>query len=241
MDITLICLLVGGLVTGFSKFSVGGMGLLILPILMIAFPGPEALGIIVPIYVITDLMAISMYRSQIAWGVVARLLSLGVLGVVLGGWLLSGVDAQQYTLMLGIMIVGILALGIVLDRRPASFMRHPFAAYLTGFLAGTISLIANAAGPIVSLFMLEQKLSKESYVSTRAWGFLFINLAKIPMLWYLGLMDWQSTLISLQCLPGLIIGAVIGYWVLRRLNLNQFKWLIRGMASIAAIKLFALG
>ena len=100
-----------------------------------------------------------------------------------------------------------------------------------------MSLAANAAGPLLSLILIEQKLSKEAYVSTRAWGFLIINLVKLPVLLILGLVNWQSTLLSLQCLPGLIVGALIGYYVLSKLNIAQFKWLIRIMAAIAAVKL----
>jgi hypothetical protein len=44
-------------------------------------------------------------------------------------------------------------------------------------------------------------------------------------------------MLSLQCLPGLVVGALLGYYVLGKLNIAQFKWLIRIMAAIAAIKL----
>ena len=72
MDLSFVVLFVAGLITGFSKFSVGGMGLLVLPIVMIAFPGPEALGILLPLYIITDVMAVASYRNKIAWSVLAR-------------------------------------------------------------------------------------------------------------------------------------------------------------------------
>jgi len=239
MDIVWLSLLGAGLVTGFSKFSIGGMGLLILPIVMIAYPGPEALGIIIPMYIITDVMAISSYRKNIAWPVLLKILPLACIGIILGGWVLQDINAEQFRLMLGITIVAIIALGIWLDYQSTSFMRHPLAAYITGILAGAISLIANAAGPIFSLFLIEQRLSKESYVSTRAWTFFFINISKLPVLYMLNLVNWQTTIASLRCLPGLVIGACIGYWLLKRLNLTQFKWLIRIMAAIAAVKLMA--
>ena len=240
IETALLCMLGAGLVTGFSKFSVGGMGLLILPILMIAFPGPQALGIIVPMYLITDLMAIMSYRKNIDWSVVKRVLPLSIVGVILGGWVLSGIDAEQFKTMLGVMIVLMLALGIWLDRCDTTFMKHPIAAYAAGILGGTVSLTSNAAGPIFSLYLMEQGLSKESYVSTRAWIFALINIAKIPMLWSLGLLTMETTIISLQGIPGLVIGAAIGYYFLKRLKLTQFKWLIRGMATIAAVKLFVV-
>ncbi len=237
MDIVLLSLLAAGLVTGFSKFSIGGMGLIILPIVMLAFPGPEALGIVIPMYLVTDVLAIYMYRQNINWAVLTRLLPLAFIGIVTGGWWLSGIDAGQFTLMLGLTIIAILVLGIWLDYQSTNIMKHPLVIYATGLVAGFISLIANAAGPLLSLILIEQKLSKEAYVSTRAWAFFIINLAKLPTLYFLELISWETTIISMQCLPGLLIGAGIGYYVLRRLNLKQFKWLIRGMAMIAAVKL----
>jgi len=202
-------------------------------------PGPEALAVIVPMYLMTDLMAILMYRREISWKVLGALLPPAFAGVVLGGWLLSGLDASAFTPLLGVLILAMLGLGLWLDRRPTGLMRHPLAAGVTGLGAGFISMIANAAGPLFSLYLLEQRLSKEAYVSTRAWGFMLINLAKLPMLGTLGLLNQQSLMLSLKGLPALMLGAAIGYWLLRRLNLTQFKWLIRIMASLAAIKLFA--
>ncbi|NVK41711.1 MAG: sulfite exporter TauE/SafE family protein [Oceanospirillaceae bacterium] len=239
MDLTLWCVLAAGLVTGFSKFSTGGMGMLILPLVMVAVPGPEALGVIIPMYLVTDLMAILMYRNEISWKVLAGLLPPAVGGVLLGGWLLSGLDPSAFTPLLGTLILAMLGLGLWLDRRPSGLMHHPLAANLTGLGAGFISMVSNAAGPLISLYLLEQRLSKEAYVSTRAWGFLLINVAKVPMLLSLGLLDQQILALSLKGMPALVVGAAIGYWLLRRLNLSQFKWLIRLMASLAAIKLFA--
>lgn len=237
MEMELIVILVAGLVTGFSKFSVGGMGLLILPIIMIAYPGPQALGIILPMYLITDVLAIISYRRQINWAILAKLLPLCFIGVVVGGWVLSFIDSSQFSLMLGVLILAMLLLGFVIDRTKASFMQHPLSTAIVGFIGGFVSAVSNAAGPIFSLYFMEQKLSKLSYVSTRSWAFMLINLTKVPVLLSIGLMNLESTIISLQAIPGLVIGALLGYWLLKKIKLSQFKMLIRIMASIAAVKL----
>jgi len=213
------------------------MGLLILPVVMIAFPGPQALGIIVPMYVVTDLLAITSYRKNINWPLLIQLLPLCLIGVFTGGWLLSMLSMSAFSAVLSILIIGMLVLGIVLDHTDSTFMRHPISNYVTGFIGGVVSMVSNAAGPIFSLYFMEQKLSKETYVSTRSWAFMLINLAKIPALYILGLLSLESTLISFQAIPGLVIGAAIGFWILKKLKLSQFKWLIRIMASIAAVKL----
>ncbi|NQZ30422.1 MAG: sulfite exporter TauE/SafE family protein [Oceanospirillaceae bacterium] len=232
-----IVLISAGLITGFSKFSVGGMGLLILPVIMIAFPGPQALGIILPMYIITDLLAVISYRKNIHWPLLIKLLPFCFVGIFAGGFVLAKISASDFNIMLSVLILGMLVLGIILDNSKSSFMRHPISTYITGFIGGVVSMISNAAGPIFSIYFMEQKLDKKTYVSTRSWAFMFINLAKIPALYTLGLLNMESTMISLQTIPGLIIGAGIGYWVLGKLALTQFKWLIRIMAGIAAVKL----
>jgi len=230
-------MLAAGVITGFSKFSVGGMGLLILPVIMIAFEGPQALGIILPMYIVTDLLAVASYRKNISWSLLKRLLPLCAAGMLLGGWLLSHLDTHQFTLLLALMIIAMLVLSIVMDNLESRFMRHPLVASVIGFIGGIVSMMSNAAGPLFSLYFMEQKLDKVTYVSTRSWAFLLINLAKIPMLLSLGLLTIESTMTSFQAIPGLVVGALIGYWLLKKLNLTQFKWMIRIMASIAATKL----
>ncbi|MAF17634.1 MAG: permease [Marinomonas sp.] len=237
MTTALVVMFIAGLITGFSKFSVGGMGLLVLPIVMIAFPGPESLGVLLPLYIITDVMAVYSYRKHISWPVLARFLPLGFLGVFVGAQLLSGINADQFVALLGGIIIAMIALGLYLDARPATFMQKPITAYSMGFAGGLVSMIANAAGPLFSLFLLEQKLSKDSYVSTRAWGFFIINLVKLPMYLSLGLLTQESLTISAYAIPGLLVGAVIGYHFLKHVKPVHFKWLIRIMSTIAAMKL----
>lgn len=238
MDSAWVVLSLAGLITGFSKFSVGGMGLLILPIVMVVFPGPEALAVILPLYIVTDIMAVFSYKAKIAWSVLARFLPLAFLGMYLASHFLANIDQDQFVRFLGVMIIAMILLGLYLDYRPTPFMRKPLAAYSMGFLGGIVTMMANAAGPLFSLFLLEQKLKKETYVSTRAWGFFIINMIKLPFYLSLGLLTVESTKASLYALPGLFIGAFVGYHFLKKINPVQFKWFVRIMSAIAALKLF---
>ncbi|MBU6954893.1 sulfite exporter TauE/SafE family protein [Hahella sp. HN01] len=240
-DTAFFCILAAGFITGFSKFSIGGMGLLILPIIAIAYPGPEALGILIPMYIATDILAVKSYGRHASWPIVLRLLPLALIGIGLGIWLLSSINPEQFTLLLGVMIVLILALGLCLDYRPSAVMRHPAATQAMGLLSGFVTMTANAAGPLLSLYLMEQRLSKEAYVGTRAWAFMILNSAKVPLLIAAGFLNEDIALRSLAGLPGLLVGSWVGYWLLRKLNINQFKWLIRGMAAIAAVKMLAFG
>lgn len=238
MESETLVLLAAALITGFSKFSVGGMGMLIVPVVMLSFPGPEALGIILPVYIVADLIAVFLYCKTVDWAVLFRLLPLQILGMVIGTWFLAGMNADQFALAIGLTIVGMLLLGFWLDYHDAAFMRHPITANTVGLVAGIISMTASAAGPILSLYMMEQRLEKEFYVSTRAWLFLVIDLAKVPFLYSLGYLSVETTVQGLQSVPGMLIGGFIGYSLLKKMQFRQLKWLIRAVAAIAVIKIF---
>ncbi len=241
MDITLVCLLIAGLITGFSKFSIGGMGVIILPILLIAFPGPEVLAIIVPMYILTDILAASTYRKHIDWSVLTRMLPLCLAGVATGAWLLAGLSNGHFRALLGCLIVGMLILSVLMDFRNTLFMKLPIIGHLMGALTGLISITANSAGPLVSLYLMEQKLDKESYIATRVWTFFLINLLKVPFFLHLGLLHQDTLWLGLQALPGLAVGGAMGFWLIRRLQFRHIKWLIRGISTVAAIQLFGFG
>lgn len=239
MESSLLIFTLAGLITGMSKFSVGGMGMLVLPILMIAYPGPEVLGVLIPMYLWSDLAVMCFYRRRIHWRLIGRMAPLLALGMAMGGWLLKGLDVQQFQLMIGGTILAMLGLSLWLERRDAAFIRHPLAAQGVGGLVGLVSVTTNTAGPLVSVYLMEQKLDKATYLSTRAWLFTLVNMAKIPLVVSLGFMTLDTTLTSLQALPGLAIGSLIGVWLVGKLRMEQFKWLIRAVATVAAIKLFA--
>lgn len=232
-----ISLLAAAFVTGLSKFSTGGMGMLILPLVMIAFPGPEALGVIIPMYIITDLLAVFKYREGVNYRVLIHLLPLAIMGIVLGGWVLSMTDASEFTWLLILLISGMLLLSLWLEYRPARWMRLPVMGQVMGLISGLVSTLANAAGPLLSLYLMEQKMDKQAYVATRAWAFMLINAAKIPVLIGVGLLNTQTLTAGLSAIPGLIVGACVGAWLMSRMNLSQFRWLIRGMAMLAIVNL----
>ncbi len=222
------------LVTGFSKFSIGGLGLIILPLMMVAYPGPEALGVIVPLYLLTDLIAVMTYRDNINWKVLAKLLPFGALGVMLGTYVLGNIDPRTFTTVLGVVILTLLGLSVWLDYRPIPIFTNRYAAGIAGGLCGFVGVLANAAGPLMGLFLLEQKMEKSAYVATRVWAFMIMNILKIVGLVMLGLINTETLQASAVGLPALFIGMYIGYRVFARISAEQLKTIVRGAISLSA-------
>ncbi|WP_281546183.1 sulfite exporter TauE/SafE family protein [Grimontia sp. SpTr1] len=222
------------LVTGFSKFSVGGLGLVILPLMMLAFPGPEALGVIVPLYLLTDFIAVLTYRKNINWSVLARLIPFGAVGVALGTVVLGNIDARTFMTVLGVLIFALLGLSIWLDYRPLPIFTNRYAASVAGMLCGFVGVLANAAGPLMGLFLLEQKMEKSAYVATRVWAFMTLNIMKLVGLVYLGLVNAETLQGSAVGLPALFIGMFFGYKFFARISPEQLKMIVRGAISLSA-------
>ncbi|MGY5450054.1 TSUP family transporter [Agarivorans sp. MS3-6] len=237
MDSTIIILHLVALLTGVSKFSIGGMGALILPLLLIAYPGGQALAILIPLFLFTDLLTMAVYRHQISWRILARLLLFMVVGSGFGALLLSYLDTSRFTLAIGSIIIGMLVLSIYLERSNSQCMKAPAVAAGSGVFAGFISMTANSAGPIISLYMMQQQLGKTSYISTRAWVAGLVNVAKVPLLMSIGLLNFETAKTSLSALPSLLLGCALGFLILKKVNLKQMTWAIRVLIFAAAIKL----
>ncbi len=237
MSIEFIALTIAALITGISKFSVGGMGMLIAPILIYAFPATTVLGVLLPIYLITDLMVVSIYRKEISWRVIRKIVPYQFIGMLLASIIIYNISITFLPKLIALLIIFMLALGLWLDYHEATFMRNDIAIKGTGIFAGLVALTANAGGPFVSLIMLEQKLTKDAYISTRAWCFFFIDLFKIPILISLGYLNQETISLSIQAIPSLILGSIIGFTILNKIEMNNLKWLIRGISLLAALKL----
>ncbi|MDD1781825.1 sulfite exporter TauE/SafE family protein [Enterovibrio sp. ZSDZ35] len=222
------------LVTGFSKFSVGGLGLVILPLMMVALPGPEALGVIVPLYLLTDFIAVMTYRKNINWSVLMRLIPFGAVGVALGTFVLGNIDARTFMTVLGLLIFTLLGLSIWLDYRPLPIFTNRYAASVAGMLCGFVGVLANAAGPLMGLFLLEQKMEKSAYVATRVWAFLMLNIMKVVGLVSLGLINTDTLQGSAVGLPALFLGMFFGYKFFARISPEQLKMIVRGAISLSA-------
>lgn len=227
-----------GLVTGISKFSTGGMGMVILPIAMVAIPDKSALGVIVLMYIVTDIMAVSTYRRSVNWAMLRKMLPLALIGIVVGVFVVDNIDNKLFLLTLFILTVFMLSFSIYLDTRKIDVSRYPLLTYSIGWLSGFISMVGNAAGPVLNLYLLAVGGNdKASYIGTRAWMFALMNVCKAIGLITIGLMTWETATLTLVTLPGVALGSIFGYLVLKRLNMVFLKTLIRVLIAVSACRL----
>jgi uncharacterized membrane protein YfcA len=106
-----------------------------------------------------------------------------------------------------------------------------------GMLAGFTTLVANAAGPLMAIYLLAMRLPKLEYVGTAAIFFCLLNLFKLPFMVNLGLITSASVEFNLLLAPLVLAGALLGRWLLRHINQRVFEELILALSAIAGLLL----
>ena len=62
-------------------------------------------------------------------------------------------------------------------------------AAVGGLAAGFTTMVANAAGAVMTVYLVAQGVDKRRFLGTAAWFFLGVNLCKLPFSVGLGLVD----------------------------------------------------
>jgi len=235
-----VVLAVGALVIGLSKTGLPGVGMLAILIVATVIPAKQSTGLILPMLIVGDILGVAYYHLHASWKHLFRLAPWTMLGIALGSVALGRMDNAQIRPMIGIIVLALLILNVWRARHPALLEALPesrrFAA-IVGLLAGFTTMVANAAGPVMVIYLLMMRLPKNVFLGTSAWFFLFFNLFKVPFSAYLGLITPVSLGFNAVLVPFILLGGWLGIRFARRIPEKIFAWLVQILAAAGAINL----
>lgn len=223
---------------GLSKAGFGGgLGMLTTPLCALAFPSKEAVGMILPLLCAGDLF--SLYHYWRKWDAqnLKFLLPGSVVGIIVGVHFIGQFSPRQLNIAIGIIAVTFVLFTLFREtilRAEGAFAPNHRVGIPCGLLAGVTSSFAHGAGPVVSMFLVPQRLPKEIFVGTNVLVFFWINWIKVPFFVANGVITQGTLLKSLYFLPLVPLGVWLGVWLNRRFN---EKWFIR----VVLIALFLSG
>ena len=113
--------------------------------------------------------------------------------------------------------------------------QHKVFSWSMGLCAGIVTMLANAAGPVMTVYLLSQHLEKKDHLGVFSRFFLFINLFKVPFYADLGIIHPQSLMTNLVLLPFVIAGILLGWQILKRIPQKPFEWTLFVLTLIAAL------
>ncbi len=205
-----------------------------------AFPPKESTGVLLPLLIFGDLCAVQAFRQHTLWNQIVRMLPPTIAGILIGFWMMQTLSEEHFRPILGWMLlttVLVQALRSAFPQSASSIPRSHAFAWAMGLWAGTSTMIANAAGPVMAIYFLALSLPKENLVGTSAWFFLIINVFKLPFSWKLGLLHAPSLLLDAALCPLVIAGTLMGRKLLHLIPQRTFEALLLFFAGAAALKL----
>jgi hypothetical protein len=233
----------------------GGLGLIVVPITALALssiPGyhaEDALGLLLPLLIVGDVIAVWQYRRFPNWGLIARLAPGTIAGIALGTgliWLLKNQqDVAAALINMEIGFESVLLVSLVWWRKwrgvQQKLLPEPARALATGAFAGASSTLAHAAGPIIAMYLLPLNLGRQVMVGTSATFFFFANCAKLPTYYTAGLFDKIDPLFALRFFPLVLAGAIFGRWLVKRMSDTAFTQVVYFTVFFLGLFLFGRG
>ena len=234
-DCIVICFV--ALLTGMSKTGVHGAGMLSAPLLALVFGGQNSSGIILPMLIIADIFGVWYYHRHASWKHLKLLFPWAALGIIAGTVAGTYIDDKVFKMIMALTIFISIPLMIWLKKEEKDAIpKAGWFSVTTGIAGGFTSMIGNLAGSVMAVYLLAARLPKNVYIGTTAWFFLAINWAKVPFHvfgWHT--INLNTALLSLTTLPIILLGAILGVKIIKRVPEKYYRWFIIIMTIIAAL------
>ena len=236
------CLLIFcSLLIGMSKAGLTGIALVILPIMAYIFGGKVSTGLMLPMLIVADFFSVHYYHRHASWRHIFRIMPWVVPGILTG--LLVG-NYVSDTIFKKIMAICILV-GIIImlwqDLQKSERVAIPdygWFALILGITGGFATMMGNAAGPIMSIYLLAMHLPKYNFIGTRAWFFFLVNLFKLPLhIFFWKTIHLKSLSINLLLVPFVIGGVFLGIQIVKIIPEKTYRVLVMVTTVAAAILL----
>ncbi|MFF3590683.1 sulfite exporter TauE/SafE family protein [Streptomyces sp. NPDC002387] len=233
------------LLVGFSKTAVSGANTVSLALFAAVLPARASTGVLLPVLIVGDVLAVLTYRRHAHWPTLWRLFPAVAAGVVLGTLFLVWADDAVVRTSIGAILL-LMAAVTVWRRRRADQDVEPDSvttragrakARSYGVLGGFTTMVANAGGPVMSMYLLSAGFRKLGFLGTSAFFFLIVNVSKVPFSAGLGLIDGRSLLLDAALALFVVPGAFLGKWAVNRINQRLFEQLVIAATVVGGLQL----
>ena len=246
-----LLLLAAASLVGLSKTALPGAGTLTVAVFAAVLPAKESTGALLVLLILGDLFAVRMYHAHADWRTLRRMVPAVLVGVGVGAVFLAQAGDDAVRRVIAVILLALVAVTLVRRRtarlaeaRPAA---SPAATTTTaprwrrrvdtgvyGTLAGFTTMVANAGGPVMSMYLLAARFPVHQFLGTAAWFFLAVNVAKVPFSVGLGLITVPSLALDLVLAPAVVVGALVGRRLARRIRQALFDRLVIVLTVVSA-------
>ena len=260
LDLSLLAL--AAWLVGVSKTALPGAGTITVAVFAAVLPARQSTGVLLVLLILGDLFAVWTYHAHADWAALRRLVPAVLAGVVVGTFFLATADDAAVRRVIGVIVLALVAVTLVrraaattgrnrtqmnaagvataadvagrTDRATERGWRRRLETGSYGVLAGFTTMVANAGGPVMSMYFLAARFPINRFLGTAAWFFFAVNLAKTPFSVSLGLINLDSLRLDLLLAPAVIVGAQVGRRLARQINQTLFDRLVLALSIVSA-------
>ena len=232
--------LLAALCIGLSKAGFSGISMVAVVVLADIYGSKASVGLMLPLLIAADLIVYPAFRKHGSWRPVWKLLGPALVGIGVGWWLLGEISETTARRVIGGCVLMMVALQVMRRWKPMTFdclAESNGFGLGAGVLGGFATMLANAAGPVIQLYLMGRKLPKMELIGIGARFFLLINLIKVPLNTKLSLITATSLLENLKLLPAVVLGIFGGKWLLKHVPQVAFEWMIVIFATLAGLRM----
>jgi len=229
------------MLVGASKGGLPAVSMLAVPLLSLVISPIAAAGLLLPIFVATDLFGVLAYRRRFSPRNLMILIPGATLGVAIGWGTAAIVSEAAVTLL-----IGLIGVGFVLHSwsrrknapaRPADWPRGLF----WGGLAGFTSFVSHSGAPPYQVYVLPQRLEKMAYAGTTTILFAIVNAEKLIPYWALGQLSLANLRAAAVLFPVGIATTLATVRLVQRMPEKLFFTLVQVALLLISLKLVGDG
>jgi uncharacterized membrane protein YfcA len=228
------------LLIGMSKTGIQGINVLAIPLMAVNFGAKESTGLILPMLCFSDLIAVIYYRRTAEWKYILKLLPSAVAGFFVAIAVDKLIPANEFRYLMAFCIF--LGLGVMLlterKKKESKLFTSWWYGPVFGLMGGFTTMIGNAAGPVMAVYLLSMRLPKYSFVGTSAWFFLVVNYLKLPLqifVWHN--ISMASLSLNALAIPFMIIGAIVGIYFVKLIPEKNYRIYIIAITLLSTVML----
>jgi uncharacterized protein len=232
-----VLLVIAALVVGISKTALPGAATLSVAIFASVLPSRASTATLLLLLIVGDVFALWAYHRHAEWSTLLRLAPAVVAGLLVGVAFLALADDGAVRRVIGVILLVVVAFTLWQRRGGDVVEPRRSVAVAYGSLGGFTTMVANAGGPVMSMYFLAARFPVKAFLGTAAWFFALVNIAKVPFAIGLGLLTTHALLIDLVLVPAVLAGAFVGRRIADRIDQTLFERIVIVLTVVGAVYL----
>lgn len=233
-----LLIFMAGAFIGANKTGVVGISLISIPILAAVFGGKASTGVLLPMLIAADVIAIVSFRKSIRWNELLGILPWTLAGIGIALFVGDLIADSVFKICIASVVFLVLIFMITREFRGqlSSLKPHWYLNAAVGLLGGFSSMIGNAAGPVIAVYFLSRNLDKNEFIATRAWFFWIINLLKVPLhIFVWKTITFESLSFNLMMTPAIVIGAFTGFYLVKKIPEKPYRIFLICITAVSSL------